>query len=349
MKKILAVIAAVISLLSLTACGGAQTEASPTATPSSAPSPVVSSTGDRAADYFPIAENTHYVYEGEGNEYASYDVYVDYTAAGKIQQRVNNGGTELARILSVADDKAEQVYSREEAYYRENLLDKTSESPEVLLMAPIEKATTWTLADGRVRTITDTEAEVTTPLGTYTAVAVTTEGETGTTINYYAAGVGLVKSIFRSGDLEVSSTLSRIEQDADWTQTVRFYFPDSTVSQVQFTDVAVAFATNDETGTVLADAYRTTANGTTPVFSADVTVNSLYLGDDGIVYLDLSSAFVTGMNAGSGTESLILQSVTNTFCRYYSAQEMLLTIDGKRYESGHIALQEGETLTADYA
>src|SRR5665648_59122 len=37
-------------------------------------------------DYFPIKDNVKYVYEGMGNEYAQYDVYIEYTAQGLVQQ-----------------------------------------------------------------------------------------------------------------------------------------------------------------------------------------------------------------------------------------------------------------------
>jgi hypothetical protein len=40
-------------------------------------------------DYYPIKENIKYVYEGKGNEYASYSVYIDYTSEDKVQQRVD--------------------------------------------------------------------------------------------------------------------------------------------------------------------------------------------------------------------------------------------------------------------
>lgn len=49
-------------------------------------------------DYFPLKENTNYVYEGKGNEYASYNVVVDYINGNRIQLRTNNGGTELVQV-----------------------------------------------------------------------------------------------------------------------------------------------------------------------------------------------------------------------------------------------------------
>ena len=64
-------------------------------------------------DYFPIKANTHYVYQGMGNEYASYDVYIDYASEDKVQQRVDNGGTVMANVLELKDGKLTKLYSRE--------------------------------------------------------------------------------------------------------------------------------------------------------------------------------------------------------------------------------------------
>ena len=38
-------------------------------------------------DYFPIKDNLQIVYEGQGNEFASYNITIDYTSENKVQQR----------------------------------------------------------------------------------------------------------------------------------------------------------------------------------------------------------------------------------------------------------------------
>jgi hypothetical protein len=358
MKKIRMLAMLLFVLFSFAACNvgpAATPTAAPTPTPSAAPTATASAAPTASptaapvlhiADYYPIRENVHYVYAGEGMEFAAYDVVVDYTAKDRVQQRVDNGGTVMARVLAIEDGALKRVFSREDAFYRENLIQKTGGEPEILLMEPIEKGTSWSVSGG-TRTITDTAAVVTTPSGEYTAVEVTTERDESTTADYYAEGIGLVKSVFRTGDAEITSSLSAVEEDFTFKQTVRFYYPDSSAEDLQYTDAEVGFKTNDVTRLVLEEAYKTAA-GASKVLSENTKINSLYLNDDGMVYLDLNKSFVTEMNAGSGTEALILQSVANTFCRYYNASRMILTIDSGLYESGHIALQKGEYLTADY-
>lgn len=296
-------------------------------------------------DYFPIKANTHYVYQGMGNEYASYDVYVDYTSKGKVQQRIDNGGTVIANIIELKNGKLTKLYSRAEAYYRENLLNSKGEE-EILLKEPLEKGTSWKLKNSRVRTITNISTKVTTPSGSYKAIEVTTEGPNDKTIDYYAKNVGLVKSVFIAGESDedgISSSLSKIEENRPFMQTVNFYYPNINDEKIYYKNKEIRFHTNDLTKKVLETAYKESINNSlSKVFSKSTKINNLYLNKDLNVYIDLNQAFVSEMNAGSGYEAMILQSIVNTFGQYYNVEKVYLTIDNKPYESGHISMRKGE-------
>lgn len=308
-------------------------------------SPAPSAQTETAADYFPIRPNVRYVYQGEGNEYASYDLYLDYTTDTKVQQRINNGGTELVQVIEVADGKVTRLFRQEEVYYRENFLNKTDGAQEVLLMEPIQAGTSWTLSDGSVRRITGVAVPVDTPSGSYSAVCVETAGTNGTTTDYYAKDVGLVKTVTAGDGYEVSSSLSEIQENAPLTQSIRFYYPNINDDKLYFKDREISFSTNDITRKVLEAAYREQIPGQPGrVFSEHTRINSYYLNRDGMAYLDLSADFLTEMNAGAGYESMILQCIANTFGSYCGADKVILTIDNSLYASGHIALEKGEAL-----
>jgi len=299
-------------------------------------------------DYYPANENTHYVYQGRGNEYASFDVYVDYASDGKVQQRVNNGGTVMANVVEISDDRLSKVFSREESYYRENFLDKSSGAGEILLMEPLEEGNSWNLEDGRTRTITGTAVDVSTPSGSYKAIEVTTMGKTDKTLDYYAKDIGLVKSVFLSDGIEISSSLSSIEKDVPFVQSIRFYYPSIDDDSIYFREKNIAFRTNDVTRKALEASYKKDVpERLGSVFSKNTAINSLYLNSDGMAYIDLSKEFLTEMNAGAGYESMLLQCVADTFGGYYCCERLILTIDGQLYESGHIALKKGEYLDVD--
>ncbi len=297
------------------------------------------------ADYFPIRDNVKYVYEGKGNEFASYEVYTDYTSDTKIQQMVSNGGTQIARVYERKGGKLSRVMSRGEVYYRENLLNQRDDSEEVLLMEPLEKGTTWALEDGRQRTITGISTEVKSPMGTYRAIEVITEGADNTNVDYYAKDIGLVKTIFQSGGMEVSSTLKSIENNSSRVQTIQFYFPDVEKGEIFDKSKEVEYSTNDSTSQILEDAYKGIANEISGVvLSTNAAIKSMTVDEDNKVRLDLNSAFVSEMNAGAEYESMILQCIANTIGNYYNSEGVIITVEGKPYESGHIKMEEGESV-----
>lgn len=306
----------------------------------------------KVEDYFPIRENMKYVYEGAGNEFASYEVNVDYTNEKTIQRRINNGGTEVAEVIEVRNGKVTRLFSLAEVYYRENFLEKRNMS-EVLLMEPLEEGTSWELENSLRRTITNISAQVTTPSGTYTAIEVTTENlniKDEKITSYYARDVGLVKSVFLMGDNEedqITSSLREIQEDAVFKQPVSFFYPNINDDRIYFKVKTIEFKTNDVTRNILENAYKEEIpSNVGKVFSDNTKINSLYLNDDGMVYLDLSPEYLTEMSAGAGYESMMLQCLANTFGKYYGSDvsKVLLTIDSQPYSSGHIYLEEGEYL-----
>ena len=303
----------------------------------------------KIADYFPIEANTRYVYEGVGNEFAAYNSFVDYTSENKVQQMIDNGGTSLVRVYVIKDGKLVRTLSKGEVYYRENLLDQKDAIEEVMLMEPLKEGTSWTLGDGRKREITGTSKEIDTPMGTYSAIEVTTEGKDSTNIDYYAKEIGLVKTVFRSGGMEVSSTLKSVENNTTRAQTVNFYYPDVQNDKIYYAARDIIYHTNENTGQLLEDAYKQAAKETYGVvMSTGAAIKSLTMDKDNKVRLDLNNAFVSEMNAGSGYEGMILQCIANTFGQYYNSSEVILTVEGKPYESGHIKMAEGQSMPVKY-
>ena len=131
-------------------------------------------------------------------------------------------------------------------------------------------------------------------------------------------------------------------------EQVRFYYPNINDGKYYGVDQEISFMTNDVTGDRLAAAYKGLPGnlpaGTGKVFSDNTRINKLALNGAGQVELDLNTAFVTEMNAGAQYEAMTLKSIAKTFGGYYNASEVILTIDGKTYSSGHIEMQEGEPL-----
>lgn len=307
------------------------------------PSPTVEDTLS-IQDYYPVESDLQYQYDGEGNEFAAYTGYIEFIDkdAGRVQLRIQNGGTDTVRVLELKDGVLSVVYTVNECYYRHNFLAMTQETPEILLMEPLQVGTAWTLTDGRRREITSVDTEVVVPYGTFQTIEVTTEGENAVTKDYYAAGAGLVESRFESKeatDIKVTSTLSKVNKDTPFTQSLRIFYPDSD-GKVNEVDTVLSFQTGEDARAKLKELFiQRPSEDYLPLMNEGAGINELTVDSEGILNADFSSEFITGMNLGSGYEQLVLQCLADTLGGYYGVSKVRLTIDGKPYESGHIRLE----------
>ena len=357
MKKMLLITSLIFSLVLLSSCA-AKNVVNPNDKKNTVPKvttpsvvktiPKVTKVLPTIKDYFSYKENTKYVYEGKGNEYAAKDVWVDYLTVSRVQLRSNNGGTEMSEVLENKDGKLTKLLSIPESYYRENLTQKPSSKAEVLLKEPLVKGTSWTLADKTKRYISNVDIEVTTPSGKYKTIEVTTQSKDSKTLDYYAPNIGLVKSLYIAKGMEVSTTLSKIEKNVKFDQQVKFYYPNIDEDKLYFVNKKLSFNTNDITKIILEKAFKDLPKGNLgKVLSSNTKIKSLYLNKDNIVYVDFTKALTSEMNAGSGYESMILQSITNTLGTYYGVNKVYITIEGSPYSSGHILMKKGEFFTVN--
>lgn len=301
-------------------------------------------TGNSIGDYYPFKANIKYIYEGKGNEFAGFNVYVDYLADSREQIRINNNGTETVKVLENKDGELRLIVKRTECFYRENLTSKKNSSPEIILKEPLLKGTSWKLADGSSRSITNTDVSISTSAGSYKCIEVSTTGTGDTVKEYYAPKVGLVKTITTSSDKsEVSAALSKMETNSPYQQTLKFYYPNVSDNTYCFIKRKLSFNTNDITKEVIEKYLRQAPNKNCGRLISDNTqVNYLYLNDDGMVYIDFSKEFVSEMNAGTSAETMILQSVADTIGDCYAAKKVIITVAGQPYSSGHIIKKKGE-------
>jgi hypothetical protein len=295
------------------------------------------------SDYYPFLENTRLVYEGRGNEFAARRVYFDFVKDNQAQLRVDNGGTTLAQSLKIKDGELRKVNSQEGFYYWHKLT-ATDDNYEVLLKEPLSEGTTWTLNDGRKRYISDTNVQVTTPSGDYKALEVTTEGEEYQQINYYAKDIGLVLSQFKRNETVIETLLKEIKEDSKLVQRIKFFYPDFSAEESKYISQQVEFRTNDTPEEIFtAELQKEPAEGLTPIISENTKINNIELNQaENIVKVDFSKELVTDMNAGHLLESLIIQSIVNTFGHYYNVDKVYLSLAGQPYQSGHMMIERGE-------
>jgi hypothetical protein len=301
-------------------------------------------------DYFPFKENVFMKYQGIGNEYAEHETYVDYIEGDRIQIRDINPGTTLSKVYEIKNGELRLISSREEYYYKENLLSSTNTNYDILLKEPIEKGTTWTTKDGLKRYISNTEAKITTPSGEYSAVEVITEGNDYKIFDYYVKNIGFVKTVYKSGDVVIESNLEKIVENTPYVQTMKFYYPDFNNEKLAFKEEKVSLYTNENVNATIEKFLKNPPKeDLNKVFGPNTKINKLYFNNSqNKVYVDVNSKFIEEMNAGSSLESMILQSLVNTLGDYYNVDKVYISVDGKPYESGHIAITENEVFYVDY-
>lgn len=298
-------------------------------------------------DYYPFTKNVEMVYEGQGNEFASYNTYVDYINSDKIQIRTNNGGTEFVTVLQNVDGALTQIFLANETYYKEDLTGENPNTSEVLLKEPLTKGTKWTLSDGSQREITDAAVSVETPYDSFEALEVTTtkDGQVQEK-QYYAPGVGLIKTVFTVETDEISSSLKELITGGGFDFTVRSYnfFVTDTDIESNFVDKTVTLRTGQNINDFMAAEFMEGG-----LMSENTKLNEVWIkpGSD-VANIDFSSQFVTEMNAGTTKESGVLMSVANTVGNYFQVQKVIITLDGEPYSSGHILMKEGEAFDTTY-
>ena len=362
MKKSIALI--ITLLLVLSACDiETPPESNPTPSPTAAATTPALSTPETTvqpteeplglSDYFPFTEDTHMVYAGSGNEFAEFTTSVDFLTTDAMQVRTVNSGTVSVSVYVLENGTLTRVYSEGESYYR---LDYTAvrDTDDIVLKEPLAVGTAWTLEDGSTRSITAVGVPVTVPYGSFEALEVTTEYADSTIKEYYAPGIGLVKREFVSkADLSspITSELESMVTGAPEDVTMRFYFPDFNNDRIVYVDRDIPFHTGDTLQEALEAELKEIPQGSSliPVLSADASILSLnYDAATGIITVDLSEEFITGMNAGSALEGMILDSLADTLGNYFMISQVGITIEGESYSSGAIVIEKGEYWTADW-
>ena len=336
----------------------AETSASPTASETAKPSETASDTSAPSesavltlADYFPILPDVSCRFDVSGGKDLPVSTYVEFIGQDTIQIKYDNGTTVKHVLYAIRNGEVRIAGERSELYAREDLSLLPSEGDgEILLKEPLKVGTTWYVGGG-IRSITDLKAQVDTPTGMYSAIEVTTIGNDTATRQYYAPGIGLVKTV-RTGAFEDTSVLGSRTTGQPETMDLTFYYPKMTDTDVVITsdEVSVKLYSNDSLTDVLTDYFRhPPETDVLPIMSENAVVNSVMQEPvSGVVTIDFSKEFISGMNAGAAAEGAILQSIANTAGSLYGASQVIITIDNQLYESGHIAFKQGETISVDY-
>jgi len=298
----------------------------------------------KMADYFPVAPNFYWEYEGIGNEFAGGRVDTEFIEGKKVQLSQQNSGTTLAKIFTVQEDGVKLVYTKEESYWRINYLDIAGQEGEYYLKAPLKVGTTWQGSDA-TWTIESLKEKVKVPAGEFTCLKVVGKSKDNTVERYFAKGVGLVKQVFIfGGDAVMEDNLLKYgngEKDGNLpVKKITIYYPAPDIEKL-LTDVRTEkFKTGEGlaeriTEILKEDKYK--------VLGANVSLLN-FVREEQTLRLNFSRELITELNAGSAFEALKIDSIVNTYGRNFGVEGVIINVDGKGYESGHFSFGKDEIL-----
>lgn len=350
MKKVITAVLALTLILSGCSLFSPKPGASPSPGAPSPSAPPESPAALTVTDYFPFKGNVTMTYEGIGIEYAGYVSTVDFVNSDTIQVSTDNTGTVTVSIYAIEDGALVRVFSRGDTYYRQDFTGQRNMS-EVILPARLELGTQWTQSDGVQCEITSTDAAVTVPYGSFTALEITKTYPDSTVKEYYAEGYGLIKSEFTSisdPSFMVVSQLASLEEGKPAVQTVRLYYPSTRAEQIEYVDEAFELYTGDAMVPKLENALKNPPADSmlAAVLVPQAAINSMTFDPENwLVTVDLNGAFLNDMqDSGSSREGMILECVANTIGGYFQTDRVQITIDGGTYESGHFLFKSGDFL-----
>lgn len=295
-------------------------------------------------DYFPYLENTLLRYTGQGNEFASQDVYFEFIDGNRAQVKIINPGTNLVKVLELKDGMLSEIFVEGEFYHIENMINSKAERKEIVLKEPLAVGNSWTTPEGYTKEISSIDSMISTPSGSYVAVEVTTTFEEGRIQkDFYAKGVGLVLRLYIDGETEISTTLTSIE-NTSFDHEILLFYPHKENEKTIYVKDNLSFNTNDKIEKLIEYKLKNPPDEELGItLPRGVLINSIHLDRaQWIVNVDFSKELLTELNAGSSYENEILISIVSTLGKFYDTDKVYISVEGRPYESGHFAIREGE-------
>ncbi|HYG57253.1 MAG TPA: hypothetical protein VD902_04200 [Symbiobacteriaceae bacterium] len=161
-----------------------------------------------AADYFPYTPGVTAVYEGKGNEFASYTIKVLYKENGLLEWRKETGGTTMAEVYRLEPQQVTLIYREGEAYDQAKRLGKPPNVNQSVLKAPITPGTTWKADDVTYTILSTTESVEAVGKKLSDVVVVEAKHPQSTTRWHFHKTYGMVLSVFESEGNVIESRLS---------------------------------------------------------------------------------------------------------------------------------------------
>lgn len=300
------------------------------------------------AAFFPIKADTLVTFTVEGFDIpGTRTIYNTYVRGNRTQRMVlATDFPPSLEIVKVGADQVSLIFGDPHHYSVEDLTDVSPAQEIIILQAPVEVGTSWDKG-GLPSAITSVDALVETPLGTFTAVQVTTTLPDGSQERfYYAEGIGLIKSVHPNPLNTFTVTLYSIETDVPAAIPVAMLFPNITDNVIIVEPRTLRLPTNADFVPQLAQELSTAPNpDTLPLLPHADAINSIEIfRAQSLAHVDLNSSFREWNDLGDGTIGTVFMALTNTIGLFAEVNHVSYSIDGAPFTWGPIMLAEGEAV-----
>lgn len=306
--------------------------------------------GLKATDYYPFDENKLYEYEGVGNEYAEQKVFLEFVDGNKAQFKLMNPGTNQIKIVEYKEKTLAEIYTEGEFYHIENMLSVKPDKENIILKEPITVGNSWTTTDGDTKEITSLNTPIDTPYGQFEALEVITKYESGGEgKEYFVKNIGLVARIYDYEGNEIKTLLKSIET-RPLENVSQFYYPLYSDTKSVYLEDKILFHTNESIEKIFEEKFKNApSDELIAPLEENTQINSIHFDrtNNWTVKVDFSEELLMNNKAGTALESEILQSIVNTFGKFYDTEKVYITVNGRPYESGHFAMAGEEGFMVD--
>jgi len=185
----------------------------------------------KLAEYVVMKENTAYVYRDDAMQLADYTYYIEYVGDGIMQRRIDGMNETIVEVLQFDEKSISLVYTESRYNRRENLMDSKSNIDSLWIGKPLAKGVKWSSTEMPMEykastEVTAVDIEVTVPYGTFNAIELTKVYEESdfSVKEYYAKGVGLIKTISITAGNEIVSELAEIHENVAQSAIIPLFY-----------------------------------------------------------------------------------------------------------------------------
>ncbi|GAB6170149.1 hypothetical protein JCM1393_26090 [Clostridium carnis] len=138
-------------------------------------------------------------------------------------------------------------------------------------------------------------------------------------------------------------------EDEVKSKDVRLYYYNAVADKIVYSDKTIEVKGKAVATAIVNSLKEAPTSDIRGVISKDISLISANLDSSkDTITLDFSDNFVKAQNLGGGVEASTLTALVNTFGYNFKVNNVIITLGGKPYESGHFSKASGEAFKVNY-